>query len=108
MCDKEVLPMNVQMVRFKVKPSCVDQFEEAAKGVFAAARENRPKGVRNYVLCRLSDGHTYLALVELHDGLSNPLLEVPEGKKFLENVQNWVAEPPIRDQLTSIGSYQSL
>jgi hypothetical protein len=99
--------MNVQMARFKVKPSCANQFEEAAKGVFAAVRENQPKGIRNYVLCRLSDGFTYLGLLELHDGMSNPLLEMPEGKKFLESVQNWVAEAPVRDQLTSIGSYQS-
>ena len=75
--------------------------------MISAVQNKQPKGVR-YTLCRLSDGITYLDLLELGEGVNNPLPELRERKKFLESVENWVAEPPIRDQLTVITAYQSL
>lgn len=98
--------MNIQMARFKVKAEKAKEFEDAAEAVFKAVEKKRPKGVR-YTLCRLSDGFTYLGLLELEDGIANPLPELPEGKKFLEGLQNWTVEPAIRDELTPVGSYGS-
>lgn len=98
--------MNIQMARFTVKPNRVTEFEEAAKGVFSVVQKKQLKGIR-YTLCRLSDGLTYLGLLKLGEGVNNPLPELPEGKKFIESLQNWTAEPPTRDQLTAIGWYQS-
>ncbi len=94
------------MARFKVKPDSVREFEEAAKRLFAALERKLPKGI-HYALCRSSDSVTYVGLLELDDGVDNPLPALPEGKKFLESLQNWIIEPPIRDQLTGIGSYRS-
>jgi hypothetical protein len=96
---------NVQMARFKVKPERATEFEEAAKRLFADIQEKLPDGMR-YTLGRLSDGVTYVGLLELDDGIENPLPGLPEGKKFLESLPTWAAEPPARDQLTVIGSYR--
>jgi hypothetical protein len=59
-------------------------------------------------MCRLSDGVTYAAMLELDDGVDNPLSALPVGKRFLERLPNWTAEPPVRDQLTVIGAYRFL
>ena len=93
------------MARFRVKREKVKEFEEAAQRLFAAVQEKPPKGMR-YTMCRLSDGVTYTGLLELDDGVDNPLPALPEGKKFLESLPNWTAEPPVRDQLTMIGVYR--
>jgi hypothetical protein len=98
--------MTIQMARFKVKGGCIKEFEKAARRLFAGVREKRPKAIRYYTMCRLSDGITYLGLLELDDGANNPLPELPEGKNFQEDLANWIVEPPVRDQLTLIGSYQ--
>jgi hypothetical protein len=37
---------NVQMVRFRVKPEKVKEFEEAAERFFAAIQEKPPKAMR--------------------------------------------------------------
>ena len=95
------------MARFTVKANSVKDFEEAIKGVFSAIQKRQPKGIR-YTLYRLSDGVTYLGLLELGEGVNNPLPELPEGQKFIESLQHWAAEPPARDQLTAIGLYQCL
>jgi small-conductance mechanosensitive channel len=51
---------------------------------------------------------TFLGLLELDEGVKNPLLDIPAGKEFLENIKNWVVEPPIREELSVVGSYQSV
>jgi hypothetical protein len=98
--------MNVQMARFKVKSDSVKEFEDAVHRVFGVVEQKLPKGIR-YTISRLSDGMTYVGLLELDEGVENPLPTLPEAKKFLESLGNWMAEPPVRDQLTAIGSYRS-
>ena len=100
--------MNVQMARFTVKPNSISEFEQAAKGLFAAVQRSRPKGIIGYTLSRLSDGVTYLGLLELENGVNNPLPELPEGGEFLESLANWTTEVPARDQLSVIGSYRTV
>ncbi len=97
--------MNVLLVRSKVKAANVTEVEAAVKRVFAALQQEQPKGIR-YTSCRLSDGVTYVALLELDDGVDNPLPALTEFREFQENLKNWMAEPPISEQLTVIGSYR--
>jgi hypothetical protein len=49
---------------------------------------------------------TYVATLELDDGVENPLPALPEFREFQENLKMWTAEPPIPEQLTVIGSYR--
>ncbi|GHO85871.1 hypothetical protein KSZ_38770 [Dictyobacter formicarum] len=93
------------MIRSKVKAEHVTEVEAAARRVFAALQQAQPDGIR-YSSCRLSDGVTYMALLELDEGVENPLPSLPEFREFQENLKNWMAEPPIPEQLTVVGSYR--
>jgi hypothetical protein len=97
--------MSVLMVRSKIKAENVADVEEAARVMFAAIERAQPAGIR-YASCRLSDGVTYVALLEIDDGVENPLPAVPEFRAFQENLKNWIAEPPAPDQVTVVGSYR--
>jgi len=97
--------MNVLMVRATVKAAQVTEVEAAVKRVFAALQHEQPQGIR-YASCRLPDGVTYVVLLELDDGVDNPLPALPEFRAFQETLKNSMAEPPISDQLTVIGSYR--
>ncbi len=97
--------MSTLMVRSKMKAEHVTELEAAAKRLFTALQQARPNGIR-YASCRLPDGVTYVAVLELEDGVDNPLPALPEFRAFQENIKNWMAEPPISEQLTVIGSYR--
>jgi hypothetical protein len=97
--------MSVLMVRAKVKPATVPDLESAVKKMFAALDEAQPTGIR-YASCRLSDGATFVVLLEVEDGADNPLPALPAFRDFQEGLKKWVAEPPIAEQLTVIGSYK--
>lgn len=97
--------MNILMVRAKVKAANASEVEAASRRVFAALQQKQPEGIR-YTSCRLSDGVTYVALLELDDGIDNPLPALPEFREFQESLKNWMAEPPVVEQLTLVGSYR--
>src|SRR5262249_28501794 len=94
-------PMSVLMVHSKVKAENVADLEEAVQAMFAAIERAQPAGMR-YASCRLSDGVTYVALLELDDGVENPLPALPEFRALQENLPNWIAAPPVPDQVTVI------
>ena len=98
--------MSMLMVRAKVKPESVAELEAAAKTMFAALDEAKPRGVR-YTSSRLPDGVTYVALLELEDGKDNPLPQIAAFREFQAKLQQWLAEPPSAEQLTVVGSYAS-
>ena len=97
--------MNALMIRSKVKAEHVPDLEAAVKRVFAALQQAQPNGI-HYASCRLPDGVTYVAILEIDDGVNNPLPTLPEFRAFQENLKNWVAEPPSSEQVTVIGSYR--
>lgn len=49
---------------------------------------------------------TFVVLLELDDGIENPLVQMPEFVAFQEGLREWMAEPPILEPLTVIGSYR--
>ena len=97
--------MSILMVRSKIKAANVAEVEAAARRVFAALQQKQPTGIR-YTSCRLSDGVTYVAVLELNDGIDNPLPTLPAFREFQENLKDWMAEPPAVEQMTVIGSYR--
>ena len=94
------------IVRAKVKPECVADVQAGAKKMFDAIQQAQPEGVR-YTSSLLPDGVTFLAQLELQDGVENPLPQVAAFREFQENLKQWIAEPPIPEQLTVVGSYRS-
>ncbi|WAS91571.1 hypothetical protein [Nannocystis punicea] len=93
------------MVRTTVKPEDVPQVDAAIERLFAAVHRRQPAGIR-YWYGRLPDGVTYVALLELDDGVDNPLLGLPEGEQFQEELRRHVAAPPLPEPVTMIGSYR--
>ena len=54
----------------------------------------------------LPDGETFVALVQVDDGVENPTPGLPEFQEFQEGLEDWLAEPPNVQPLTVIGSYR--
>ncbi|CAO5162203.1 ABM domain-containing protein [Frankia sp. AiPs1] len=82
------------------------EVEAAVKSLFVALEEARPEGIR-YTSLRLADGVTYEVLLQIEEGVENPLPKVPEFLRFQENLKGWLAEPPTPEQATVIGDYQA-
>jgi len=97
--------MTLHMVQSKIRSESVGDVEAAAKKTFAALNDAQPQGIR-YASAVLPDGETFLALLQLDDGVENPLPGVAEFREFLELVEASRAEPPDVQPLTVVGSYR--
>jgi hypothetical protein len=97
--------MSVQMVQAKIKAESVADVQAASKKMFAAINTAQPEGIR-YASCLLPDGETFVALLQVDDGLENPLPSIPEFREFLEGIEASRAEPANVQPLTVIGSYR--
>lgn len=97
--------MGLMMVRSKIKADSIDEIEAAGRKVISALDREQVQGIR-YATCRLPDGVTYLNLLQLDDGIRNPLPALPESKDFQANLKGWLAEPVTSEQLTIISSYR--
>jgi hypothetical protein len=97
--------MDTMMLQATVKPECVDDVEAAVKTMFAAIDDAAPEGVR-YASLRSSDGVSFVALLALDDGIENPLAAIPEFRAFQQGLGEWLAAPPVPDQMTVVGSYR--
>jgi len=65
----------------------------------------QPEGIR-YAWCLLPDGETFVALVQVDDGVENPIPGLPEFRDLQEGLERWLAEPANAQPLTVIGSYR--
>lgn len=96
--------MTVTMVRGDVNPDHIDDVEAAVKELFAAIDEAQPAGV-HYASCRGADSATFLVLVQVDDGIDNPLPGIPAFVEFQQRLAAWLVGPPTPEQLTVLGSY---
>jgi hypothetical protein len=53
----------------------------------------------------VADSSTFVALLELAEGTENPLLEIPEYTRFLEQRKDWVDGAPVIERLDVVASY---
>jgi quinol monooxygenase YgiN len=97
--------MNVMMIQAKLKAESVSDVEAAADKMFAAVKAAQPGGVK-YASLRLADGVSAVALLALDDPEENQLQAIPEFREFQEQLPEWLAEPPIVEPLTLVGSYE--
>ena len=96
--------MNVLMVRAKIKKENVADARAAIEKVIRALEQAQPEGVR-YASCLLSDGVTFVALLELEDDGGHPLRGFPAYAEMVENLKQWYDGPPAVEQMTVSGSY---
>jgi hypothetical protein len=97
--------MSVLTVRAKLKEEHVAEAEAAVKRMFAAIEREGLEGIR-YASVRLEDGVTFLAVLELEDGVENPLPGLPEAQEFYAGLPGWYDGPPEVGPGTVIGSYR--
>ena len=93
------------MVRSKVKATQVADVEAGIKHLFATLQQAQPEGIR-YASRRLADGVTYVVLLEIDEGVDNPLPALPAFQAFQETLKISMVEPPTAEQLTVSGSYR--
>jgi hypothetical protein len=97
--------MSVLTVRAELKEEHVAEAEAAVQRMFAAIEREQLEGIR-YASVKLADGVTFLALLELEDGVDNPLPGLPEAQEFYERLPGWYADAPEVGPATVIGSYR--
>jgi hypothetical protein len=96
--------MRVLMAQFKIKEEALQDFNTARDQILCALANERPKGIR-YTWCAMPDRISFIGWLELDEGIENPLPSMEAGKKFMKDMQKWVAAPPIREELTVVGAY---
>jgi hypothetical protein len=97
--------MNVSIVRATLKEEHVEEATAAVRRMFAAIEREQVEGIR-YASVQLQDGVTFVAMLEVEDGIENPLFALPEAKEFYEKLPQWYVEPPEFGPGTVIGSYR--
>ena len=97
--------MSLITVRAKLKEEHVAEAEAAVRRMFAAIEREGLEGIR-YASVKLQDGATFLAVLEVEDGVENPLPGLPEAQEFYDRLPGWYAEPPEVGPGTVIGSYR--
>lgn len=97
--------MTVQTVRFTTTEDHVADVEAGIGSMLAAIDQARPAGMA-YAACKLGDGVSFLLLLELDDGVENPLPTIPEARAFQQGMPGWAATPPAPETVTVVGSYR--
>lgn len=95
----------LHMVSYQLKPDQVEANERLVVAVFEALHQTRPTGLR-YATFRQADGVSFIHLVA-HDEADgrNALTALPAFKAFAEGIKGRCETPPVRVELTEIGSY---
>jgi hypothetical protein len=93
------------MVSYRLHPERVAENERLVGAVFEALRQTRPAGLR-YATFRLGDGVSFMHVVG-HDEADgrNALTSLPAFQAFAAGIKDRCVEPPVRVELTEIGSY---
>lgn len=97
--------MTVQIVQFTAKEADVVDIDAAIEALMASIEQAQPAGTR-YAWAKLADGVTFVGVLELEDGVDNPLLGMETARTFQRNLGNWaVGEPPAPQRLDVVCSY---
>jgi hypothetical protein len=97
--------MIVHTAQAKIKPEGVADVRAATEKMFAAINAAQPQGIR-YASLLLADGETIVAVVQLDEGVENPVRGYPEFRELQGVVDGWRAEPNNIQSLTVMGSYR--
>lgn len=98
--------MPLLMMQPKPKAEHREEMKAAIARLFAAIDEAQPEGIR-YAACERSGDEGYLVLLELSDGIENPLPALPEFTEFQAKAAEWLDESsPPPTPLTVVGNYR--
>lgn len=95
------------VVRYKVKPECLEEHEALIRSVFADLAAQKPEGLA-YQALKLEDGVSFVhvATVTTADG-KNPLTQLASFAAFTANIAERCDERPVSSTVTAIGAWRS-
>ncbi len=85
--------MSVQMAQVKISAESVTDVQEATTKMFAAINAAEPEGIR-YASLLLADGETFVAVVQVDDGVENPIPGFPESGRSRKSSRPRVPSRP--------------
>jgi hypothetical protein len=92
------------MVRYKVRPDCVDENVALVQAVYAQLDRERPEGL-HYATFRLPDGVSFMHVVFESDQPGRVLNELAAFKAFTTDLQGRCDDPPVATEITLVGSH---
>lgn len=99
--------MKTVIVRYKVKPSAVEQNEALIRAVFEQLERDQPEGLR-YQVFKQADGVSFVHVSAFDTPDGNPLTKLQAFKHFASGVQDRCEEGPTTTELQPIGRYDYL
>jgi hypothetical protein len=93
------------MIRYEVADEGITEVVAATEAAFTALAKHGPEGVR-FTYGRRAGSNEFTALLELDDGVNNPLLDIEEAQALQATIAKWAkGAPPIPQPFQLIGSY---
>jgi hypothetical protein len=99
--------VTIQTVRFNVRATHVKEFESAVHGITRTLRAAAICGIR-YTMCKSNDGTTLVGILQLSEGMENPVPTLAEGKTLHKGLETWLASPPERLQWEQMAEFSGL
>ncbi|MER5625809.1 hypothetical protein ABT061_32705 [Streptosporangium sp. NPDC002544] len=98
--------MPVLMIRYQVADEGVAEVVEAIETAFAAVATEQPEGVR-YAYLRRTGSTEFVALLDLDEGVENPLPGIAAARQLQATVARWAVGPaPTPQPLDVLGAYR--
>ncbi|MFJ2914418.1 hypothetical protein ACIO8F_34565 [Streptomyces sp. NPDC087228] len=100
--------MPVLMIRHQVADEGVAEVVEAIEAAFAAVEAQRPEGIR-YAYLRRTDSAEFIALLDLDEGVENPLPGLETARQLQTTVAKWAVGTGATPQpFDVLGAYRGL
>jgi hypothetical protein len=98
--------MPVLMVRYQVAEEGAAEVADAVRAAFDAVDARRPEGIR---YAYLRGGDEFFALLEIDEGVENPLPGIEAARRLQATVAKWSVGPaPAPQPLDVLGAYRML
>ncbi|MDK0518245.1 hypothetical protein [Streptomyces sp. ML-6] len=100
--------MPVLMIRHEVADEGVAEVVDAIGAAFAAVEAHRPEGIR-YAYLRQAGTAEFVALLDLDEGIENPLPGLEAARELQATVAKWaVGTGAVPQRFDVLGSYRIL
>ncbi|WP_326825991.1 hypothetical protein [Streptosporangium sp. NBC_01756] len=100
--------MPVLMIRYQVADEGVAELVDAIEAAFAAVEAQRPEGIR-YAYLRQAGSTEFIALLDLDEGVENPLPGIEAARRLQATVAKWAVGTGATPQpFDVLGAYRIL
>ncbi|WP_406311759.1 hypothetical protein OHA77_24035 [Streptosporangium sp. NBC_01639] len=100
--------MPVLMIRYQVADEGVAELVDAIEAAFAAVEAQRPEGIR-YAYLRQAGSTEFIALLDLDEGVENPLPGIEAARRLQATVAKWAVGTGATPQpFEVLGAYRML